>query len=611
MKITGVTGPESSVSLDGQEVVTRIPLDDIAPHPANRKVGGFDEAKLNQLAESIRAVGVQQPAVVRPLTPRELDSSCEAPDRDPSYQLVAGERRWRASKIAGKDTLPCVVRELDDVTALKIQTIENLQREDVHPLDEAEGYKRLISDAGYDVELIAQDLGKSNSHVYQRLKLLEMIPPARNLLVEGTITVGHAILIARLEQAAQKECVSYLRPRNYGEIPSVRELGFFIHNRILLDLAKATFKKDDAELVRAAGPCTLCPKRTGYQPALFADIAKNDYCLDRACFQGKIAALVSQREKELKKVKAEHIKVILGPLDFAEEQKLQKKGVLARYNWEECKAKDKGAMRALVVAGTEAGKLTWGRKPTRQAYEKPPEQVERERKEREKRKRETAIRLRMYERLIEEAESAITGFGALPVELLRLIVRRTFIRVDSNVRNKLAKMHGAERPPKEDYKNNEWSRPHESDVFLKTIDSFGESGLQLLLVKCLAIEHVLSGYSYGSKKGPTYDALTALELDPEEIKKKVAAEYDEERSKKIRRAKSKSKKAKTDGKTGTCRVCGCTETTPCLDPETGEPCFWVEPDLCSACVSKHQVPATEGGEETSADVEVFNDGVEK
>ena len=143
---------------------------------------------LQELADSIKAAGVLQPAVVR-----KRDVGFNA------YELVAGERRWRAARLAGLETLPCVVRDLDDLTVLKIQTIENLQREDIHPLDEADGYARLIQRAGYDVEHLAQEVGRSASYVYQRLKLKDLIPEARKRFIEGAIQAGHAILMARLQ----------------------------------------------------------------------------------------------------------------------------------------------------------------------------------------------------------------------------------------------------------------------------------------------------------------------------------------------------------------------------------------------------------------------------
>ena len=109
------------------EQVQLIPLEGITPNPDNRRVGGFDPVKLQQLADSIKDVGVQQPIIVR----KHLGNG--------GYELVAGERRWRAAKLAGLSQIPAIVRELDDLQVLKIATIENLQREDVHPLDEADG----------------------------------------------------------------------------------------------------------------------------------------------------------------------------------------------------------------------------------------------------------------------------------------------------------------------------------------------------------------------------------------------------------------------------------------------------------------------------------------
>ena len=120
--------------------IQEIALERLYPSEGNRRIGGFDEQKLQQLADSIKAVGVQQPAVVRlgrkaaESVGRAVGVKVEATEL--RYEIVAGERRWKAATLAGLATLPCVIRELDDVTVIKIQTIENLQREDIHPLDE-------------------------------------------------------------------------------------------------------------------------------------------------------------------------------------------------------------------------------------------------------------------------------------------------------------------------------------------------------------------------------------------------------------------------------------------------------------------------------------------
>lgn len=215
--------------------VQQIPLSQLQSSPENRLVGGFNEEKLRQLAESIRTAGVLQPIVARPR------------GKGAGYEIVAGERRWRAAELAGLTEVPCLVRDLDDITCMRIRLIENLQREDIHPLDEAEGYGRLIERAGYDVEKLAAEVHKSISYVYQRLKLRELIPAARKLLIDGRIQAGHAVLIARLPPAQQAEVLQgYALQR--GEEISVRDISSFIQHQILLDLSKAAFRRDDADL---------------------------------------------------------------------------------------------------------------------------------------------------------------------------------------------------------------------------------------------------------------------------------------------------------------------------------------------------------------------------
>jgi ParB/RepB/Spo0J family partition protein len=324
------------------ETIERIPLDQIVPHPANRVIGGFDQAKLEQLAESIKAVGVQQPAVVRPHPQGE------------GYELVAGERRWRASSLAGLDYLPCVVRDLDDNQTLKIQVIENLQREDVHPLDETDGYERLVSEGGYDPALIAQEVGRSVSYVYQRLRLGKLVPTARQLLLDGDIQVAHAVLLARLGDDQQREVLKALKHRFEDGGLRAADLDDYIRDNILRELRKVAWKLDDAGLVKESGACRDCPKRTGAEPALFDDITA-DHCLDGECFGEKQRAILKKNRAELGKeglVVSENW-YVSGPAG---------KGVLTKNDWVECKKKNEGAVRCLVVDGDSPGRLTWGRK---------------------------------------------------------------------------------------------------------------------------------------------------------------------------------------------------------------------------------------------------------
>lgn len=153
----------------------------------------FDERKLAELAESIRANGILQPLLIRPL--------------GNAYEIVAGERRFRAAKLAGVEQVPVVVRELSDEAVAEAQMIENGQREDVHPLEEAAGYHNLLRFGKRNVGWIAGRVGKSEKYVYDRMKLLELTKPAQQLFWDGEIDAGHAILLARLSPAQQKQVV--------------------------------------------------------------------------------------------------------------------------------------------------------------------------------------------------------------------------------------------------------------------------------------------------------------------------------------------------------------------------------------------------------------------
>src|SRR5262245_32877567 len=166
---------------NGHPQLQMIPISQIAPSPTNpRKY--FDPAKLQELADSIQEHGLAQPILVR-LNPEHTD---------PFYELVAGERRWRAAKIAGLEEIEAKVRDLDDKAVLEIQFIENLQRTDLSAVEEAEGYKRLLDEHGYTADSLAGKLGKSKSYVYARLKLINLPEQALEALAKGDLpaTIG-------------------------------------------------------------------------------------------------------------------------------------------------------------------------------------------------------------------------------------------------------------------------------------------------------------------------------------------------------------------------------------------------------------------------------------
>lgn len=291
-----------------------IPLARIAPSLTNpRKT--FNPDKLQELANSIAASGVHQPILVRALSGSRAEDTFRSRQPNeplPEFELVAGERRWRASKLAGVDTIPAIVRELTDQQALEIQIIENLQRDDLTALEEAEGYQALVDATGIDKEEIGAKIGKSRTYVYNRLKLLDLGTEGREAMRAGQIDASRALLIARVpDSKLQLKALKYATTPNghTNEIPSVRELQGWLKDNVMLDLANAVFKITDARLVEAAGSCTECPKRTGANPDLFSDVKSSDVCTDPPCFHKKAEA---HRAQLVKKAEAKGLRIVEG-----------------------------------------------------------------------------------------------------------------------------------------------------------------------------------------------------------------------------------------------------------------------------------------------------------
>jgi ParB/RepB/Spo0J family partition protein len=254
----------------------------IRKSPDNRK--RFNEANLQELAASIKAMGVAQPILIRPVTP-----TAEAPE---DFEIVAGERRYRASIIAGMATIPALLRVLSDLDAAKIRILENLQREDPHPMEEAEGYQLLMLQHGFDADQLADEVKKSRSYIYGRLKLCALTSEVREQFLDNVIPASTALLIARIPvpKLQVKALGEIVKPNSWSTEPmSYRAAAAHVQNRYMLDLSTATFRLADAKLLASAGACTKCPKRAGNQPEVFEGVGAN-VCTDPDCFAEKRAA---------------------------------------------------------------------------------------------------------------------------------------------------------------------------------------------------------------------------------------------------------------------------------------------------------------------------------
>lgn len=188
------------------EALIRLKLEQIRPGKFQPRAR-MDPESLSELAESIKSRGVVQPLLVRPVNPGQ-------------YEIIAGERRWRAAKMAGLSEVPGLVREVPDEAALALALIENIQREDLNPLEEASGLARLINDFGMTHEEAAQAIGRSRSAVTNLLRLLTLALPVRELLLKGEIEMGHARALLALDGAKQIELAQLAAARAL----SVREV---------------------------------------------------------------------------------------------------------------------------------------------------------------------------------------------------------------------------------------------------------------------------------------------------------------------------------------------------------------------------------------------------
>jgi ParB/RepB/Spo0J family partition protein len=276
----------------------QIALTLIAPSLSNpRKT--FNQAKLAELAESIKASGVHQPVLVRMLP----GSRAPDTDRQVIYELVCGERRLRASLMAGVDTIPTMIRDLSDAQVLEIQIVENLQRDDLSPLEEAEGYEQLMRHSNLSAEQVAQKIGKSRTYVFNRLKLLDLGTDGRAALRDGKIEASVAMLVARIPDGKQqaKFLKDVLRGDGYyGELDplSYRAAQQLAQDSYMLKLSDARFKSTAADLLPGVGSCKDCAKRTGANPDLFADVKSADVCTDPSCYHKKEEAATELLVKE-------------------------------------------------------------------------------------------------------------------------------------------------------------------------------------------------------------------------------------------------------------------------------------------------------------------------
>jgi ParB family chromosome partitioning protein len=233
MGLEALLGPKvkEAINLDGSAAAPDLPstlaLDDMVAGQYQPRTH-MDEGALYELAESIKAQGIMQPILVRRLTDEQALAKRQAADPTgaasggtarPLYEIIAGERRFRAAKLAGLDSVPVLVRDVPDQAAAAMALIENMQREDLNPLEEAQGLQRLIKEFGLTHETAAQAVGRSRSAASNLLRLLNLADPVQTMLMAGDIDMGHARALLALDRATQITAASQIATKKM----SVRE----------------------------------------------------------------------------------------------------------------------------------------------------------------------------------------------------------------------------------------------------------------------------------------------------------------------------------------------------------------------------------------------------
>lgn len=266
----------------------------------------FDQGKLQELADSIKATGVHQAILLRPLPESRIADEqrlaiAEKRERA-QYEIVCGERRWRATRLAGLAEIPAMIRAMSDADALRASVIENLQREDVTKLEEAEGYRELLDLGNTTAEKIAKDVGKSRTYVFNVLKILDACEAVREALRKGEIDFSRAQLLARIPGAQiQAQALEDITETDWkGDKPGYDECARIVRDKYMVRLDRAKFDITDASLIPAAGSCANCSKRAGANTELQKEMGSADICTDKPCHDAKSEAHTARIVQEAK-----------------------------------------------------------------------------------------------------------------------------------------------------------------------------------------------------------------------------------------------------------------------------------------------------------------------
>ena len=518
-----------------------VPIAELMESSTNpRKV--FDQSFLEELAVSIRNKGILSPLLVRPVNNH--------------LEIVAGAQRFRAAKLAGLEVAPIRLKAMTDLEAQEAQQIENVQRKDVHPFEEAQGYRTLLGfeGANYTIEKLAARIGKRPDDVAERLKLLDLTEPVANAFVAGHIGLGHALLIAKLAADVQEKALTHCFDGYYGVndadrslVPAGR-LQAWIAQNIYLSLKSVPFSKDDESLLPEAGSCISCPKRTGFNTLLFSEV-REDSCTDAGCFNRKLDAHIAQRVSKMPNLvqisdnyNAADGTPILARRNYVEVvTRKNKKGKEARPEEKLCghltpaihtDGMSKG--RLLKICADPNCKIHFG---DRKQEEKQRLQWKAEKTAANQKAKQTlAFRHRLLADVLKRVKSQ---FGS---EELRMVAQFVLRSLSHELACRLAKRHGLQNPKDA----HDWQMAEKARTLFKKADA---AGLAALIFEAMLIGPAGSA-SASKDDDPLADAASLYKVDTKALHAAVAKAEQEKAQKKN---KATSRKERTAPKAKTAR----------------------------------------------------------
>lgn len=566
------------------ETVIQIPIAKIAESRLNpRKTFG----DLGELVASIKAQGVLVPVLVRPLTP----SAAPLAKILAEYELVYGARRLRAGLEAELKEIPAIVRELDDRQAREAQLIENGQRADVPPLEEADAFRQLLEEHGLEAEEVAAKVGKSVGYVLGRMKLCALCEPVREAVRRGDVSAAVALLIARIpDPKLQEEVLAQVGDESeYGAPMSAQEVADLIEDKYMLRLGDAPFDRTADDLVPGAGACSTCVHRTGNQRELFSDVSCPDLCTNPQCWAEKKKAgwaltKAAAEAKGQKVLSASATKKVLSSygeglaygapyIDLEAKCEEDPKG----RTWKQLLGKDADSEATVIcqspatgnvrrVMATEDAKRLVKKKGLEVKVPTPAKtgssgggyDWKAEDEKRKKRLREAdAVASSILAAIVEKAEQDDSEEG-----LLRLLVQLLSNHYDRDPQLATKRLDLPTGDPA---------------AFMKRVAKLSVEQLRGLAVEmAFEVLGIRNPWLWDEHREVLDAACKRYRVDRKkletEAKKQLAAEE------KVAEKAAAGKDASTPG---TCKVCGCTETTPC---EGG--CAWADSTrtVCTACV---------------------------